>query len=137
MRKNILAKKIVFYEWIGFGTVILFLWLDELLDLPHKVFNAEMTPVNWLESLVESIFVLALCLFVTSFTRRFLKKIKYLEGFLPVCAVCKRIRVGENWIPIDEYVGEHSDAEFSHSFCPECLKKYYGKSDRNSGESLD
>ena len=125
MTKNILAKKIVFYEWIGFGTIILFLWLDELLDIPHKVFNAQMTPVNWIESLVESIFVLALCLFVTSLTRRFLKRIKYLEGFLPVCSFCKKIRVGDHWIPIEEYIRDHSEAEFTHSLCPKCMKNHY------------
>jgi len=49
-----------------------------------------------------------------------------LGAFLPVCANCKNIReVDGSWTPIEEYIADHSETEFSHSFCPECLKKLY------------
>lgn len=47
-------------------------------------------------------------------------------AFLPVCANCKSIReVDGSWTPIEEYIADHSETEFSHSICPECLKKLY------------
>ncbi|MBI5848912.1 MAG: HAMP domain-containing protein [Nitrospirae bacterium] len=53
-----------------------------------------------------------------------LKEIKTLSGLLPVCAWCKKIRDDKGyWKMLDVYVSEHSDAEFSHGICPECLKK--------------
>ena len=55
-----------------------------------------------------------------------LATIKTLEGFLPICASCKRIRdKQDHWHEIDVYIRQHTDAEFSHSVCPVCIKKLY------------
>ena len=53
-------------------------------------------------------------------------KVKILSGFLPICAGCKKIRDDDGyWNQIEEYIRDHSEAEFTHSMCPECLKEYY------------
>jgi len=53
-------------------------------------------------------------------------KIKTLSGLLPICMHCKKIRDDKGyWNQIESYLHEHSDAEFSHSICQECAKKYY------------
>ena len=50
---------------------------------------------------------------------------KTLKGLLPICSHCKKIRDDQGyWNQLEEYVHEHSEAEFSHSFCPACLKTY-------------
>jgi DNA-binding NtrC family response regulator len=55
-----------------------------------------------------------------------LTKIKTLSGLLPICSFCKKIRDDKGyWNQIEVYVREHSDANFSHSICPECAKKHY------------
>lgn len=55
-----------------------------------------------------------------------LKKVKLLSGFLPICASCKKIRDDKGYHnQIEQYIREHSDTEFSHSICPECVKKLY------------
>jgi sigma-B regulation protein RsbU (phosphoserine phosphatase) len=55
-----------------------------------------------------------------------LAQVKQLKGLLPICMYCKKIRKDENyWQQIEEYVTDHSDADFSHSICPECLKERY------------
>jgi len=55
-----------------------------------------------------------------------LDHVKTLQGILPICMHCHRIRDdNESWQRIDAYISEHSDAEFSHGLCPECLEKYY------------
>jgi len=60
-----------------------------------------------------------------------LTKVKVLQGILPVCARCKKIRdVKGNWHAMEAYIREHSDADFTHGVCPECLNKLYpGSSD--------
>jgi phosphoserine phosphatase RsbU/P len=51
-----------------------------------------------------------------------LAKVKQLSGLLPICSYCKRIRNDRDyWQQIETYLGEHSDAQFSHSICPECF----------------
>jgi len=55
-----------------------------------------------------------------------LAKVKTLSGLLPICASCKRIRDDQGyWQQIEAYIRDHSEAEFSHSVCPECAKKLY------------
>ncbi|MBA4367067.1 MAG: hypothetical protein C0403_05445 [Desulfobacterium sp.] len=52
--------------------------------------------------------------------------IKKLSGLLPICSSCKKIRDDNgNWKQIESYIKENSEAEFSHSICPECAKRLY------------
>jgi hypothetical protein len=56
-----------------------------------------------------------------------LANIKRLHGLLPICASCKKIRDDEGyWNQLEAYIEEHSEAEFTHGFCPDCMKKLYG-----------
>ena len=58
--------------------------------------------------------------------REALAEVKTLSGFLPICANCKDIRDDEGyWQQIERYISDHSEAQFSHSICPECAKKFY------------
>ncbi len=55
-----------------------------------------------------------------------LTKVKVLQGILPVCARCKKIRDAKgSWHAMEAYIREHSDADFTHGVCPECLNKLY------------
>lgn len=52
--------------------------------------------------------------------------VKTLRGFLPICASCKKIRDDAGyWNQIESYIQTHSEAQFSHSICPDCAKKLY------------
>jgi sigma-B regulation protein RsbU (phosphoserine phosphatase) len=58
--------------------------------------------------------------------QRTLREVKVLRGLIPICASCKKIRNdGGFWQQLEEYIGEHSEAEFSHGLCQPCLKKLY------------
>jgi hypothetical protein len=51
--------------------------------------------------------------------------IKTLEGIIPICASCKKIRDDHGyWQQLEAYLIDHSDARFSHGICPDCLKQY-------------
>ncbi len=53
-----------------------------------------------------------------------LKKIKTLRGLIPICASCKKIRNDTGyWQQLEEYLTEHSEADFSHGLCPECFRQ--------------
>lgn len=52
-------------------------------------------------------------------------QIKTLQGLLPICAYCKRIRNGfDYWQQIEAYIAQHTNAEFSHGVCPDCAKEH-------------
>jgi len=53
-----------------------------------------------------------------------LANVKMLQGLLPICLYCKKIRDDQNyWQQLDKYVAEHSEARFSHGICPDCYQK--------------
>jgi hypothetical protein len=55
-----------------------------------------------------------------------LAEIKTLRGILPICTICKKIRDDKGyWHQVEVYIRKHSNAEFSHSLCQECVKKLY------------
>jgi response regulator RpfG family c-di-GMP phosphodiesterase len=50
-----------------------------------------------------------------------LARVKQLQGLLPICSYCKKIRDdGDYWQGVESYIAQHTDAEFSHSVCPGC-----------------
>lgn len=60
--------------------------------------------------------------------REALARIKTLSGLLPICASCKKIRDDENnWVQIESYIRDHSEASFTHGVCPDCAAKLYPK----------
>jgi PAS domain S-box-containing protein len=53
-------------------------------------------------------------------------QVKLLSGLLPICANCKKIRDDKGyWNQIEEFIGSHSEVQFSHGLCPDCLKELY------------
>jgi sigma-B regulation protein RsbU (phosphoserine phosphatase) len=58
--------------------------------------------------------------------RQALDQIKTLRGIVPICANCKKIRDDQGyWNQVEVYVRDHTEAEFSHSICPDCVKELY------------
>jgi PAS domain S-box-containing protein len=56
-----------------------------------------------------------------------LDSIKTLQGLIPICCTCKKIRDDQGfWKQVEGYISAHSDATFTHGICPECTQKYYG-----------
>jgi len=53
-------------------------------------------------------------------------EIKMLKGILPLCSFCKKIRITDgNWEQVDVYIHQNSQADISHTICPECVEKHY------------
>jgi CheY-like chemotaxis protein len=53
-----------------------------------------------------------------------LANVRRLQGLLPICAYCKRIRDDRNyWNQVETYIGEHAGVQFSHGICPSCLER--------------
>ena len=55
-----------------------------------------------------------------------LDNVKTLNGLLPICSYCKKIRDDRGyWHQVEIYIQAHSDVDFSHGLCPECAKKLF------------
>jgi len=65
------------------------------------------------------------------------KEIMKLSGLLPICASCKKIRDDNGyWLQLEKYIGEHSEAQFTHSICPECSERLYPECDMDENEGI-
>jgi hypothetical protein len=112
--------------------VILFVFLsltigNEVLDGPHYLLGD--TPTSFGQRTGEMAIEILIFVVVVGIEfvviNNLLKRIRILEGFLPICANCKKIRHEDQWEQIEEYITDHSLAKFSHSICPDCVKKLY------------
>ena len=64
-----------------------------------------------------------------------LADIKTLRGLLPICAWCKKVRDdGGYWNQLEEYVSDHTQAEFSHGICPECRETQYQRASEDGAD---
>jgi K+-sensing histidine kinase KdpD len=115
---------------LGFAV---FLPLARLLILYYYYVNI-LTPWGMFENSVNfliRIIVLSLLAYLVARTARqhkeLTREVQILEGFLPICSFCKKIRDEEgNWQQLERYISNHSEAQFTHSFCPSCGKQHYG-----------
>ncbi len=68
--------------------------------------------------------------------RTAIEHIKTLQGIIPICSFCKKIRDDQGyWNQVEAYLSRHSDARFSHGFCPECTSRYYPEIEKQNDHS--
>jgi len=68
--------------------------------------------------------------------RTALEHIKTLQGIIPICSFCKKIRDDQGyWSQVEAYLSRHSDARFSHGFCPDCMARHYPEIEKKSDRS--
>lgn len=123
------AHKKIWIVFLVMLTVFMCLTIaNEVVDLPHYIFGDE--PTTYPQRRGEIIFELSIYFIVIFaayyyFRKKIEKEIKILEGFIPICANCKKIRQDIDWKTLEEYISTHTLAKFSHSICPDCIKLLY------------
>jgi two-component system CheB/CheR fusion protein len=95
-----------------------------------KWYSMRMLPYRTLDNVIEGVVITFVDISEAKKMQEALQKalddIRVLRGILPICMNCKRIRDDQGrWNPVESYVRERTEADFSHGFCPECMKKLY------------
>lgn len=118
--------------WIVFAVMltvfVLLTMANEVFDLPHYVLGDQATTYSQRRG--EALFELAIYFIVILFSflyfrNKIEKEVKILEGFIPICAQCKKIRQDIDWRTLEEYISANSLAKFSHTICPDCVRLLY------------
>jgi hypothetical protein len=120
-KRKILGRATVIHI-IGYTLLLFIIVGDEVLDIPHFLFRVPPTPVNIGEIVFETAAIVVLGIFFVRISYRQLKRIRFLEGVLPICSVCKKFRSGDDWMTLEEYMLKHSEARLTHGICPECAE---------------
>jgi response regulator RpfG family c-di-GMP phosphodiesterase len=65
-----------------------------------------------------------------------LEQVRTLRGIVPICSSCKNVRDDQGyWKQVEIYVRDHTEAEFSHGVCPNCMKALYPQFDSEGDDS--
>jgi hypothetical protein len=115
-----MLRRILILESAAFLVIVVIIWLDELLDLPHLLFRAPPTPLRVGEGLLESILTLMVGLGVVSVTWRAFRRIEYLESLIVMCAWCRRVREGGDWLTVEMFLERQHHAKTTHGICETC-----------------
>ena len=117
-------EKVLLYQSVGFLVIITLTWLDELIALPSLIFGDHPFIFNFRESALKMLLVLAVWFLLIGSTRRVLRRMRYLEGFMRLCAWCRHIDYKGNWISMEDFLQQGFDTPTTHGICPTCLAKH-------------
>ena len=124
MNHERITRRLLLYESLGFVLLITVSWLDELMGLPALLFVSAVQP-NWHEAALETVIILGAAIPTLWLPRRLVRRLVYLEGFLHVCAWCRKINVNDDqWMPMEEYFKTELNTKTTHGICQECSEKF-------------
>ena len=117
---HIYERVILAIELIGFSILLAVLWLDEYVDVPFRFFGALKTPLRPQEFWFEALSVLLVATAVIAATLWVFRRLRILEGFIQVCAWCRKVNVEDEWVSFEQYLKRELDVQATHGICPEC-----------------
>lgn len=118
---NFAMNRIVWFEIVAFAAIIAISWASEY-GLETAFFGEHYTR-DWRDPILQTVITLSVAIPTIVLTARLSRRLHYLERFLRVCAWCRRIGHGENWVSLEEFLRVKLDARASHGICPECSAK--------------
>jgi hypothetical protein len=123
MEKKEKPGRVLIYQSAGFLALIALCWLDELLGLRSLVLASHPFIQDFQESTLEMLLILGVWLVVAGSTRRLFQQVRHLEGFMKVCAWCRRIEYHGSWMPLEKFLEQGFDTPTSHGICGDCAEK--------------
>lgn len=121
--------RVAFWQMAAFVMMILYFWVDEMLDLSTLWFGGEPRPFNIYRACIATVGIILVA--IVAIGNTYVQEKRIISGFLTVCADCRKVRVaGDVWENLDEFISEHSVALISHGLCPEC----YGRMEKELSE---
>jgi len=129
-------------------SILGYLFINEII-IPKININTYVSNFSsWMNVVIDFIFVIGLVIIIVGSIgemlnsklseiekinnelQKALTEIKVLQGILPICASCKKIKDDKGyWHKVESYITDHSEAQFSHGLCEECSEKLYGDED--------
>ena len=98
-------------SYLALGHFLTFSGLEEAAELKTTQASVSLAGVD--QTLIEEL-------------QHAIDHIRTLKGILPICASCKKVRDDEGyWQQVESYQAEHTDVQFSHGICPDCIRRHY------------
>lgn len=123
MKINRYPERILVYEALGFLAILAMILVDEIYEIPKRYFVAYTNHAELWEGSFEVITILLIAIAILLMTNRLVSRLFYLEGFLRVCAWCRKIHHEDRWISVENYFSSGFDTKTTHGMCPDCFEK--------------
>ena len=118
-----LLRGLVIAEATAFSLCMAVIWLDEWLDLPHRLLGDPASPARFVEAGVESGCIAVAGTLAVIATVALLRRLSRLETYVAVCAWCREVRVDGRWMPFEEFLLLQGDLRTTHGICERCADR--------------
>jgi hypothetical protein len=119
-KRHTYEKVILGLELCGFAAVIAISWLDEFVDIPYRYFGALKTPLRPEEFWFEASAIAVMAALVIAATIWTFRRLRTLEKLVQICAWCRKVNLGDEWISLEQYLKLEHDLQSTHGICPNC-----------------
>lgn len=116
------SLRVIYMELAAFSLIISISWADELVNFSHYFLGGNHVP-DWHEALFESFITIIVAIPTLILTWNIIKRLHYLEGFLRICAWCKKVGINKQWLTTEEFFDSEFNTKTTHSICPICAEK--------------
>ena len=96
--------------------------MNDYVNLSNLIFGG-IHVADFHEALFETIITILFAIPTIIMTWNITKRLHYLEGYLRICAWCKKVGIDDQWISTEEYFGSNFNIKTSHGMCPICAEK--------------
>ena len=113
---------VAIWQGAGFSLLLLLVWFNELFDVPSLLAGRPAAAPDLFRGCISTAGVLFAAIVTIGHT--YVQQRNIVSGMLTLCCYCHKIQIDQAiWQRIEEYIGKHSLALFSHGVCPECFEK--------------
>jgi hypothetical protein len=120
-------RRFVIFQIIIIAVAIGALFAGEYSNFAHTIGSVIVQTVPIREVAWEGALFLVVLAAELIVSVRFLRRVIYLENFMLICSNCSKIKIGNEWIPMADYLTKKTDVVFSHGLCPTCFKEFAEK----------
>lgn len=111
-----MKSKLILFEILGFVSIIVIAWLNAKFHIIREVFGISYAQ-NYHDAFIMTVFVIMMAIPTILIIVQQTNKVKFLERGIRLCSLCKDVKVGDRWMPIEAYLKSRS----SFHTCPKCL----------------
>ena len=131
-KQTIYWQQALFWQSIGFLTIIVLTWCNAIFDLSHNLFGMAHQNEDFDQTTISTVVIIFLWIFSAYKIYRVISRLSYLESFLHVCAWCRKIEHDNQWFSLEDHFTKKTGGQTSHGICPECAAKLIGKAKAES-----
>ncbi|MBA4387183.1 MAG: hypothetical protein C0404_04320 [Verrucomicrobia bacterium] len=112
-------SSVAFWQFLSFGILLCFAWVNEMFDLPHQVFGSDPSEPDFYRASMMTAAIITVG--VVSVGHTYEKQKSLLRPLLMSCLYCHRVQIDkEKWMHVEEYFIQHYPIEMDRGACPDC-----------------